>query len=67
MLNLDYSKISDVVLGDLSHDPDYWCDVYLESASYDGREMTELELEVVSDDKDFMFKLIENDLYGVGV
>lgn len=45
-MKFDLSKISNVVIADI--DPkDYpdFCDAYIESADYDGKEMTEEELD----------------------
>jgi hypothetical protein len=42
----DYSKITDIEFDGIDHsdDPDY-SDAYIESAKYDGAEMTEEEIE----------------------
>lgn len=63
MMNFDYSKIADVELCDLSHDPDYWCDTYVMYATYEGREMSDAELEALSEDQDFMHEKIMEELY----
>jgi hypothetical protein len=55
-INLDYSQIADVVVAsiDLSDYPDF-CDAYVESATYQGRDMTEEELEVLNEDGEFVY------------
>ena len=52
---LDYDKISNVFVGgiDMEDYPDF-CDAYIESAEYDGREMTEEELEILNEDGSFI-------------
>jgi hypothetical protein len=46
MTDLDYSKITDIEIDgiDKSDYPDF-CDAYIASANYNGREMTQEELE----------------------
>ena len=49
--DLDYDLIDNVVFGGIDPEdyPDF-CDAYIESADYDGREMTEAELELINKD-----------------
>ena len=63
-MTLDYSKISNVQVDGIDHNdcPDY-CDAYIESADYDGREMTEEELEILNEDSDFVYQSVQNHLY----
>ena len=55
MTKLDYNKISNVFVGgiDMEDFPDF-CEAYIESADYDGREMTEEELEILNEDGSFI-------------
>jgi hypothetical protein len=55
-INLDYSGISHVYCEDIDHKdaPDY-CDAYISEATYFGRPMTELELEILNEDSDFVY------------
>lgn len=55
-IKLDYSKIDDIQVDgvDTSDYPDF-CDAYICYASYDGRDMTEDELEELNDDRDFVY------------
>jgi len=64
MINLDYSKISDVEVDgiDTRDYPDF-CDAYISYAEYDGREMTDEELDVLNEDSDFVYSAVENHLY----
>jgi hypothetical protein len=50
-LDLDYSLIDNIIFGGIDFDdyPDF-CDAYIESADYDGVEMTEAQLEIINDD-----------------
>jgi hypothetical protein len=56
VINLDYSGISHVYCEDIDHRdaPDY-CDAYISEATYFGRRMTELELELLNEDSDFVY------------
>jgi len=54
-IKLDYSKISNVEVAGINYNdyPDF-CDAYIMSAMYGEREMTEQELEVLSNDMAFV-------------
>lgn len=64
MINLDYSKISDVEVEgiDMGDYPDF-CDSFISYAEYDGREMTDEELDTLNDDSDFVYEAVQNHLY----
>lgn len=60
-VKLDYSKISDVKIVDINQfDAPYYVDAFIESASYNGREMTDDELAVLNKDRDFVYKKLLN-------
>lgn len=63
-IQLDYSLISEVQVEgiDTKDYPDF-CDAFIASATYDGREMTEAELEVLNNDGDFVYSQVEKRLY----
>ncbi len=63
-IELDYNKISNVYVAGIDME-DYgdFCDAYIESADYDGREMTEEELEVLNEDSSFVNEAVFNQLY----
>lgn len=63
-LKLDYSLISDVEVDgiDTSDYPDF-CDAFICSASYDGREMTDAELDQLNDDGDFVYQAVQDYLF----
>jgi len=63
-LELDYSKISNVSVGgvDMEDFPDF-CDAYIESADYDGREMTDEELDLLNEDGCFISEAAHESLY----
>ena len=50
-MNLDLSKIEDIEFDGINHDdyPDY-CDAFVTSATYKGRDLSEEELEWVGDE-----------------
>jgi len=58
-MGMDYSKVDNVVVEgvDTEDYPDF-CDAYIESADYDGREMTESELDVLNQDTDFVYECV---------
>jgi hypothetical protein len=59
---MDYSKIDNIVFDgiDTSDYPDF-CDAYITSADYDGRPMTEAEIESL--DEDWVSEQLEKHLY----
>jgi hypothetical protein len=59
MINLDYSLIDNVEIDgvDTADYPDF-CDAYIVSADYDGREMTDDEIELLNDDGDFVLQQV---------
>jgi len=63
-MELDYSKITNVQVDgiDTKDAPDF-CDAYITSAQYDGRPMTEEELEELNDDGDFVYEQVIKWLY----
>jgi hypothetical protein len=64
MINLDYSLIDNVQIDgvDTSDYPDF-CDAYIVSADYDGREMTDDEIELLNDDGDFVLQQVYEYIY----
>jgi hypothetical protein len=59
MINLDYSLIDNVQIDGIDFN-DYtdFCDAYIVSADYDGREMTDDEIELLNDDGDFVLQQV---------
>jgi hypothetical protein len=64
MEKLNYDLIDNIEFEGIDHNdyPDY-CDVYIISADYDGREMTEDEIEELNDDSGFVYDKLMNFLY----
>jgi len=58
-IELDYSQIEDVEVDgiDTRDYPDF-CDAFISSATYMGREMTDEELEVLNQDGDFIYEKV---------
>ena len=56
---MDYTKINNIQLSgvEVKDYPDF-CDAYIESADYDGRPMTEEELDELNDDRDFVHQKV---------
>ena len=61
---LDYSKIDNIEFDGIDYDdyPDF-CDAYISNADYDGVEMTEEQLELINDDRDFIYEALMKHLY----
>jgi hypothetical protein len=58
---MDYTKIDNIKFDGIDHDdyPDY-CDAYIASADYNGIEMSDIELEEINADPEFVYeKLME--------
>ena len=63
-IKLDYSQIEDVdVDGIHGWDAPDFCDAYICSATYKGRDMTDEELDALNDDRDFVYTAVERKLY----
>jgi hypothetical protein len=61
---LDYSRIEDIEVDgiDTRDYPDF-CDAFVASATYKGREMTDAELERLNEDSDFVYECVQERLY----
>ena len=59
-----FEKISNVRISGIDHSdyPDY-CDAYVESADYDGVEMTADQLDLLSEEREFVYEKIREQLY----
>jgi hypothetical protein len=63
-LKLNYDAIEDVTFDDIDFkdSPDF-SDAYIDSAWYDGREMTEEELDTLNEDGDYVYQKLMEHLY----
>lgn len=63
-MNLDYSKIEDIEVDGIDRRdyPDF-CDAFIMRAIYDGREMTEDEINSLNEDKDFVYEQVIKRIY----
>lgn len=62
--DLDYTRIEDVqVSGINTRDYPDFCDAYIESATYKGRDMTEAELERLNEDSGYVYECVQEHLY----
>lgn len=61
---LDYSKIEDVQVTkiDTRDYPDF-CDAFIETATYQGRDMSEDELKVLNEDSEFIYNAVIERLF----
>ena len=61
---LDYKLISDVEVEGIDHKdaPDY-VDAFIASATYDGRDMTDEEIDMLNDDSDYVYEAVINQIY----
>ena len=63
-ITLDYSKISNVSIDgiDFNDYPDF-CDAYVDTADYDGRPMTDEEIEKLNEDSEFVSEKVFAQIY----
>ena len=59
-----YKLFTDVSFEGIDHRdyPDY-CDAFIASAEYDGRELSDEELDELNDDSDLVYELLTDNLY----
>ena len=64
MTKFEFNKITNVVLDGLHHwdYPDY-CDAFIDSADYDGREMTDEQLDNLNEDYELIHELVWDNLH----
>lgn len=61
---LDYSKISNVEIDDIdTRDAPDFCDAYISYAEYDGEPMTEMQLDILNEDADYVHGKVMDYLY----
>lgn len=63
-VNLDYKLISNIKFDGIDHEdcPDY-CDAHIISAEYNGIEMTEEQIELLNEDRDYVYEKLMDYLY----
>ena len=58
-MEIDFSKITDVeVEGIDTRDYPDFCDAFISSCEYKGREMTEEELQFINEDSDYVYNCV---------
>lgn len=59
MTTLDYSKVTELEFDGIDHKdyPDY-CDAYITDGLYDGRKMSDDQLDEINDDRDFVYEKV---------
>ena len=64
MTKFDFNKITNVVLDGIHHwdYPDY-CDAFIDSADYDGVEMTDEQLDELNEDYELIHELVWDNLH----
>jgi hypothetical protein len=62
-VKMDYSKIENIEIDgiDTKDYPDF-CDAFILSADYDGKPMTDAQLEQINEDGDYQHQCIMNDI-----
>ena len=61
---IDYTKISDVELDGINRwDAMDYADAFISSASYDGREMSDAELDELNENSDYIYNCVMEHLY----
>ena len=63
-MRLNYTKIEDVEVDgiDTNDYPDF-CDAYIASATYKGREMTDEELDTLNEDDSYVYDKVTDNIY----
>tara|TARA_R100000951_G_scaffold114965_1_gene121559 strand:+ start:3707 stop:3892 length:186 start_codon:yes stop_codon:yes gene_type:complete len=61
---MDYKKIENIEVDgiDTKDYPDF-CDAFIASADYDGKEMTEEQLDELNEDSQFVYECVQNHLF----
>lgn len=55
-MKLDYTKITDIEIDGLTYSDSHdYADAFISNANYDGREMTEVELDLLNEDSDYVY------------
>ena len=64
MTKFDFNKITNVVLDGIHHwdYPDY-CDAFIDSADYDGVEMTDEQLDELNEDYELIHELVWDNIH----
>ena len=61
---MDYKKIDNIEVDgiDTKDYPDF-CNAFICSADYDGKKMTDKQLDEINEDSDFVYQCVENHIY----
>ncbi len=61
---MDYKKIDNIEVDgiDTKDYPDF-CDAFIASADYDGKSMTDGQLDELNEDRDFVYECVQNHLF----
>ena len=61
---MDTKKITNISIGgiDMTDYPDF-CDAFIESADYDGKPMTEKQLDELNNNTDYVYDSVQNFLF----
>lgn len=61
---MDYKKIDNIEVEgiDFKDYPDF-CDAFIAYADYDGKPMTESQLDEINEDADFVYECVQNQIY----
>lgn len=64
LIGLDYSKLNNIELDgiDRSDYPDF-CDAYISGGYYGNRRLTDTELDLLNEDRDFVYNAVQDYLY----
>jgi len=68
MYKFNYKLISNVSLAGLDHGdyPDY-CDAFIDSADYDGKKMTDKQLDDLNEDYELVHRLVWDNLHIIAI
>jgi len=61
---MNYELIDNIEVDEINTKdyPDF-CDAFIASADYDGKEMTEEQLDELNEDSDFVYECVQNHLF----
>jgi len=63
-MKIDFSKVENIEIEDIDgRDAPDFCDAFISSATYMGRDATEDELDAINDNSDFVYESVIEHIY----
>jgi len=61
---MDYKLIDNIEVGGIDYTDAFdFCDAFIENADYDGKPMTDEQLDELNEDRDFVYECVQNHLF----